>query len=843
MNLNFLHALLLLGCFVPDASAGVLKGWIKDAKGISLPYATVFVQGATTGTTANAQGEYSLTLGPGKYIVSCQFIGARQQDFSFTISGDEVITHNFTLADEGLQMTEVVVKATDEDPAYRIIRKAIAKRAFHLKQVKSFQSGIYLKGVFRTTQTPDKILGKKIDKKDLGVDTNGKGVIYLCEEIADYFAQEPDKEKTIIHSVRESGDANGLGFAQIPSVITFYENNVQIIKQIAPRGFVSPIAENAVSFYAYKLEGDFIEQDRTIYKIKVTPRRKFEPLFEGYIYIVDGDWAIHSLSLITNEKSGIEYLESLRIDQVFLPLREDTWVIKSQVFRPVMSIFGFGFTGHFVTVYNNQKVNEPVPDSVFNTKIISTYDKMANKKDTAYWSAFRPIPLEADEARDYHVKDSIATHPVDPRVEDSLRRKSNRVKPLDILLYGKTLTGAKNKQTFALASLIFFTNYNSVEGLNIAPELRYRRTLDTGKTLNLRLIPRYGFENRHFNAMLGGSYTQQDHSWRGRDWTAGAEGGKYVFQYNPANPVNPLRNTFSTLLYNQNYLKIYERWDAAAYFRRNMGNGLQWNVKLNYQHRLPLANESAYSWVKDDKAPMTENIPAELSRYDFPEHKAFLAHIGIVWKPGMRYIQYPDYKSAVNNTAWPTFSLAYDKGIPEVLGSKVDYDKWRLGIEGEGHFKLLGVLSYNLSAGGFLNDKYASLPDLKHLNGNQFFLAAPYLKSFQLAPYYKFSNTENLYGEAHVEYNLYGLFTNKIPLFRQLKWYFILGTNTFYAGNDNYYSEAFLSVDNIGFKLYRLLRIDFVHSWENNGMNRTGIRIGLRMRGISIGASGQNGQW
>ena len=836
--------LLILFCAaINGVEAATLKGIIKDTRGASLPFATVFVQGATTGTTANAQGEYTLVLNPGKYIVSCQYIGSKQQDYSLTVSGNEVLEHNFTLADEGLQIKEVVVRATDEDPAYRIIRKAIGKRTFHLKQVKAFQSSIYLKGVFRTTQTPDKILGKKIDKKELGVDTSGKGVVYLCEEEADYYAQEPDKERTIIHSVRESGNANGFGFAQVPSVITFYDNNVQIIEQIAPRGFVSPIADNAISFYSYKLEGEFTENNRIIYKIRVTPRRKFEPLFEGSIYIVDGDWAIYSLSLSTNDKAGIEYLESLRIDQFFLPLREDTWVVKSQLFHPQFNLFGFAITGNFVTVYNNQKVNEPVPDTVFSKKIISTYDKTANKKDTAFWAAFRPIPLEEDEVKDYHLKDSIAAHPKDPRVEDSLRRRRNRIGLLDVLISGKMINGRENKQSFAFNPLLPATNYNSVEGLNISPNLLFRRTLDTGKSFAARLQTRYGFENRHFNAMGRLSYIQQDQAWRGRFWGIGADGGKYVFQYNPDNPVSPLLNTISTLLYNQNYLKLYERWDAALYFRQNFGNGLRWNIKVNYQDRLPLHNETDYSWAKGSKAPMTDNNPEVLSGYSWYPHKAFIAHAGIEYQPGMSYIQYPDYKSGVNNSNWPTFSLSYDKGIPDILDSKVDYDKWRLGMEGEVHLKLFGVFSYNLAAGGFLNDRSVSLPDLMHLQGNQYPLASPYLKSFQLLPYYKYSNTEKIYGEAHVEYNLYGLLTNKIPLFRQLKWYFILGNNTFYAGNDRYYTESFLSIDNIGYKLYRVLRVDFVHSWESNGSNHTGIRIGLRMDGLRIGNSGQNGQW
>jgi len=257
---------------------------------------------------------------------------------------------------------------------------------------------------------------------------------------------------------------------------------------------------------------------------------------------------------------------------------------------------------------------------------------------------------------------------------------------------------------------------------------------------------------------------------------------------------------------------------------------------------MPLENVSDYSWAKGNRAPFTDNVPAEIAGYDKPAHHAFLLHAGVSYQPGFTYVQYPDFKSPQSSN-WPVFSLSYDKGIPGILDSKTDFDKWRVGIHGNVRLKLLGVITYDVAAGGFLNDAYVGLPDMMHIHGNQMALAAPYLRSFQLAPYYRFSNTEKLYGEAHVEYNLYGLLTNKIPLLRQAKLYFILGNNTFYASNKNYYTEAFVSIDNIGYKLYRLLRLDFVQSWDAEGRRSNGIRLGLRVGGLFSIKTDRGTEW
>ena len=845
MNATRISAIFLFFLFLSATSnAGILKGTIRDKQGKPVPFASVFIPATTNGTAANASGEYQLSLAPGTYSVNCQSIGYKQVAFKLTVTGNETIDHNFSLQEEGLTMKEVVVRAgtKNEDPAYRIIRQAIKQRVFHLKQVRSFQTTVYMKGVLRTTSVPGSIFGQKVDKSDFGADSNGKGVLYLLEEKADYYSEEPNKERTVVHSVRESGNAQGLGFSQMSSVVTFYENNVRIMDQVAPRGLVSPVSENAISFYKYKLEGEFVENGQIIYKIKVMHRREFEPVFDGTIYIADGDWAIHSLSLTTTDKAGLEYVENLHIEQQFRSLRQDTWVGQSQVLKPALKLLGIGITGNFVWVYSNQKVNETVPDTIFNKRIASTYDKTANKKDTSYWTAERPIPLEADEIKDYHVKDSIAAAPRDTVREDSLRRRGNRVHVMDILYRGKTITGKNNKQSFTINPLIWATNYNTVEGLNVAPGFSYQRKLDTGNRLDVRALLRYGFENRHFNAMAGFTYTHDNREWRTRGWALDVEGGKYVFQYNPQNPVEPILNTFSTLFYNQNYLKLYERWDAAVRFRQSFGNGLRINGKLNYQYRMPMENVSNYSWAKGSVTPVTDNVPDNLKGIYNGNHNALLAHIGLSYSPVFKYVMYPDFKSP-QGTNWPTFFASYDKGISGLLDSKVNYDKWRVGFEGDQRLKLFGVLSYNIAAGGFLNDNTVSLPDLMHINGNEYPLASPYMTSFQLAPYYKFSNTEKIYGEAHVEYNLYGLLTNKIPLFRRLNWFFIFGNNTFYAGQDKYYTEAYVSIDNIGYKVYRILRVDLVHSWESNGGEHTGLRASLKLAALIRGPKGRNGQW
>lgn len=841
-RIRIIFCLLFLG-LQNSAFAGKISGKILDEDGLPLAFASVVVKGTTLGTSANADGLYTLNLPEGNYLLQAQYIGYKQVQFALKISANESIQHNFTLAMQGYELKDFVVKSGGEDPAYRIIRNAIKRRSFHLKQMQSFQTSIYLKGVLRNRKTPDKVMGIKIkeeDKKDMkgsmGLDSAGKGVLYLAEQLADYYT-DGKRKKIVIRSVKESGAPNGVGMGSVPPVINFYENNVNVLVSSGANdlGFVSPISASALNSYTYKLIGDFKENEQTIYKIKVTPKRNFERCFVGDIYIADEDWAIHSVQLLLTNKQGLDMLDTLRTEQLYVPLGKDLWVIKNQVFYPTLNFFGFDISGNFVTVYDNQKVNQTIPDSIFNKKITVSYQCDASKRDEAYWNELRPLALELDENKNYTYKDSIYKVETDPARIDSLRKRGNKTSIKEFFWGGITFNSKAYKHKLSFSQALFDVNYNTVEGLNYAPSINYRLRIDTGKIFTAEAQLRYGFNNTHFNTKGLVRYTQSDRKWTTRNWSLALAGGKYIAQLNNDNPVGELVNTYVSLVEQRNYFKIYERWLAGVQVKRNYGNGFLWNASLQYEDRIPLQNTTNFSFVKTrSNNDFTDNLPIEFATQPMFRHQAIIANVELSYQPGVRYTQYPERKAPQGSNA-PVFTISYQKGIPNLFNSIVDFDKWQFQIQDEVNIKRMGSFEYNAIIGGFLNDKNVQIPDMKHLLGNRYTLAGPFLKSFQLAPYYRYSNVAKLYGELHIEYYLKGLISNKIPLFRQAHWYFVLGNNSFYTEQNQYYTEAFVGIDNIGFKIIRGIRCDFIKSWDSYKQNNLGIRVGFKL-GNSIKA-------
>jgi hypothetical protein len=416
------------------------------------------------------------------------------------------------------------------------------------------------------------------------------------------------------------------------------------------------------------------------------------------------------------------------------------------------------------------------------------------------------------------------------------------------LLGGYTYNGKGYKTRIATNAIAmpglnsWLVNYNTVEGVNVAPKLWWRRDIDSSNSLSGQLAARYGFSNTHFNAIARLAYQHNNKAWQRKNWSVGVEGGKYVYQFNINSTVNNVFNTISTLFYGKNYLKLYEGLGGAAFVSRNYGNGFSWDARISYQQRIPVENTTNYTLIKNAEEKITPNTPAVAGASAWVKNDAAIIRVSASYQPGYTYTQLPDYKSP-NGSRWPVFTASYEKGIPNIINSKSDFDKWRFGIKDQVDLKLLGDLKYDVAAGGFLNDNYVSMADMMHLADNQMTIAAPYMRSFQLAPYYRYSNTASLYGELHLEYYMKGLLTNKIPLLRQARWYFVLGTNTFYASQNNYYTEAFVGIDNLGYKIFRFLRVDVVQSWNSLKQPATGLRIGINLGGVIRVNTGNKDTW
>jgi hypothetical protein len=827
----FLAAFLLLSSSV---HAVKISGTITDDKGLILAFASIFVKGGSQGTTSNNRGRYFLDLPAGNYTIVCQYVGFTRQEKVVSLDKDPV-SLDFQLSIQQTVLKEVVVKPGGEDPAYEIIRHAIKKRKSYENPLDSFLCDAYIKTLIRSRTLPSKILGKTFsdeDRKDLGVDSEGKGIIYLSESLTRIAFKKPDKIKLEVISGRESG-SNGYGF-NFPTFINFYNNNVNIfITQLSPRGYVSPIADGALNYYRYKFLGSFFEDGREINQIRVIPKRRFEPLFSGTINITEGDWRIHSLDLTLTKDYQLEIVDTLSIKQIQVPIVPNVWRTQNQVVNFSFKKFGIDVTGNFLNVYSNYELNPQFKKKYFNNVIVH-YDTAVNKKSLGYWDSLRPVPLEAEELENFQVKDSIFRAHNDSaylqKEADSLRKKQGNITAMNIFINGIKRSNYDPKQPFSInvAALLPGIEYNTVEGLVIAAEASFLKEYkQTDRSIEFTPHIRYGFSNTHLNAWATLRFSNRKliqemdgESSSRSSWTLA--GGKRVSQFDPEDPIGPAMNAFYTLFFRDNFMKIYENYFGSVQYRKRFDNGFRIEASLLYENRMPLNNTSDFSFFGNKEKQFTPNYPTVLISQNFTPNQALIAGFDLQFKPGQRYIEFPDNKLAIGSK-YPTLALSFRMGIPDIVGSDANFEKWQFSFWDNINFKLKGLFKYRFGIGGFLNAKSVSVMDYQQFYGNQTFYASPYLNSFQMEPYYQNSTTAPLYGIGHIEHHFNGMLTNKLPGIRNLQWNLVVGSNALYVNPTNNYIDVFAGLENI----FKLFRVDVVGSWINGKPGPVGVRVGF----------------
>lgn len=801
-------------CFTSFAQRLTVNGKVVDQNGKPVPFANVYVKNTTNGASANSEGDYSLALQPGQYDLQFRAVGYKQETRHIDLQAKTTL--NITLSAELYELKAVTINAGSEDPAYAIIRKAIKKRKAHLSEVKTYTCEVYIKGLQKLLSAPKKFMGFDIQKagKEIGLDSNRRGIVYLSESESKLSYQYPGQLHEEMISSKFSGSNQMFSFNRASDArVNFYEN-FQNWGGLSNRPLISPVSDNALFYYRYTLLGTSIENGVTINKIKVTPRRAHDPCFDGVIYIIDDSWRIYALDLQITSRANINFVDTLRINQQFMPVG-DTWLQSSNKFEFGGGLLGFRLKGYFVSVYKDYDLHPVFKKHEFN-ELLNIPQKV-NKSDTDYWNRERPLPLTDEERSDYQKKDILAKKRESKLYLDSLDKETNKITPAGLMLTGVNVIKRYKREFFHLDPLLPSFQFNTVEGpvLNYGFTLRKQLDTNTNKVIGFGGKVRYGFSDHLFNANANALVPVGD-------FYLNVSGGTEMADLNSLAPVSSLFNSVYTLFERENYQKLYQKQFADASLSGRITGGWQASATVEYANRKWLPNTNSYSFFHPDHHEFTSNNPL-MPDQDVPlfsETQSFKVTLRTTYDFSNKYETYPFGRRYLPSD-YPTIGLTFTKGFKNVFGSDVDYDLLSADISKKDiSLGVYGRISFFVGAGKFLNANALYFPDYKQFSGNQILFYQNNANSFLLLDYYRFS-TYKEYIEGHIEHNFSGFITNKIPLIRKLKLQEIVDFN-YLATPDlhNYYE--------LGFGLqYLTFRVMYGTSFNSGGNVKNGVRIGV----------------
>lgn len=816
-----IKVLILCSCVLTNwiySQTYLVKGKISG-NGEALPFATIYVKGSSNGSNSNQEGNYELKLEKGTYTLVVQYLGYNKKEVPLDLKSDKTLNVNLQL--DGISLQEITVLA-GEDPAYPILRQAIKKRDFYLHQVQTYSCQTYVKGLQRLINIPEKL--KKLIKMTSGekIDSSQLGILYLSESESDYYFASPNKQKEILYSSKVSGESQGFSFNQFNQMRFDFNENLVNINGLVERPLVSPIHHNAFLYYKYTLLGSYEEDAGLVHKIAVKPKQSSNPCFTGIIYIQDKSWRLCGLDLQLTKAQKIKFVDSLFIRQTFAPVSGDS------VWMPVNHYIGFTFRfmGIIGDGYGNARVKNfnlqpDLSENFFTNELLIVKDD-ANKKDSLYWEKNRPVPLTLEETTDYRKKDSVEKVESTDRFKDSVDHIHNHFRVASLFL-GYTYTSTRKKIQLNIPGIISSgIQYNTVEGVNLIYNFTLNKTYEDQRVKRFNGKVRYGFSNALWGGEMGYNYFFHPKKFS----RIGFKAKSIVEQFNGAEPITPLINTFYTLLANDNFMKLYKESALEGSYFSEIRNGLFFNTVVKYAQRDPLKNSSTNLWVDDPNKLFTSNDPQHHTTEDsaFTSNRALSAEFSFSFRFRQKYFSRPNQKVIVGSK-FPRLNVSYRKAIP-TLNCVANYDMLSAMIYDDVRLGLFGTLGYRIRGGGFLNRSNLYFMDYKHFLGNQTaFNTNDYLNSYRLLPYYDYS-ADQWYAEVHAEHHFNGFLFNALPLIKKLRAQEVVGGHFLFNNQIKQYYELNFAIENI----FGLIRVDYVLAYGLGNKVRSGFTIGINSR-------------
>jgi hypothetical protein len=873
-------AVLALLCISGLMHAQGIKGKIVDVNGDPLPFAAIFVVGTDQGIASNIEGDYLLPLYPGKYKVRFQYLGYTPFDTTFQV-GETVINYKAVMKPEVVALPEAIVSGNGEDPAYTIMRRAIAKAKYHSMQVDEYHAMVYVKGSGRLTKVPG-LFRKQINKAlaEEGIDST---VAFTQESVSKLHYTRPDQYRDTVISIRTSGDDNNTSpMSFIYS--SFYEPKVV--------GGVSPLAPDAFGHYRFEYLGYIQDGQHTINKIKVTPRGRGDNVYEGVIYIVDNVWSIHSLDLTT-------YVWGIKFDiqQQFEPYLSDVWLPNHEIYDVSGSVFGFGFEYRYFAKLKDYEIklnpDLEVPVVVLDAKVeteeakaaeqkrknesfdtgltqldpneelsvkqlrkmMKEYEKQeiealpdadtveyvntssqvidssAYKQDSTYWEEVRPMPLTNYEVKGYARMDSIAAIPPSPD-EDKMDEDQDSV----TITMGDDglVANVKRRSEFKFSHLITGGRYT-------VGEKHFLQMKAILQTINFNTVDGFHFGysfdygnagkkpvNYEIGAFGRYAFSREAFNYEGRlklfgkGWSLLMQGGNQTMQFADDHRIAPWANSIYTLFFNRNYMKIYEQKFGRITYVQKVSEAFGFDMSAEYADRTHLENTTDFIVIDGKKRLYTDNDPVHIAGDDqvFNDHEAIITDVTAWIKPFWEYRVQRGAKIKDFSRS-PKLALRYKKGWGE------DYDPFDLvtaQVDAKMNIGAGSLLSMRIAAGTFLGEKGPRyFADFAHYPGSQM-IGSPVnpVSAFRMLDYYLYSTDDQFaYGLFNYQFRRFAL--TQIENFRRDGIRENVIFNTLLSPESDQYAEIGYGIN----YLFRFARIEFVSSWQDYKYKDFAIRIGI----------------
>ncbi len=856
-----LTALLLTS--LGAAAQGKVTGCVTDDEtGEPLPYASIFYSGGV-GTQSDGEGKFCITRRRGKLCVS--LLGYDTE--SRSLKAGEHWDVKLKRSDQKLK--EAVVKGKKKrysrknNPAVEMMRKVIAaKGKSDIRQHDYCSVDRYARLTLAFNDVTENILSDDKFKRmpflknhvERSPETGSLILPFSMEETVtqNIYRKNPKKEKEIVKGRKVQGITEFFQTGDIVSVaanecfadVDIYKDDVMLLQQ----SFISPIsATSAIDFYRYFIQDTLAVDGDTCFHLTFTPNNQKDVGFSGALYVMaDSSWRVKKAIISVPPRSGVNWVDKMRIEQQFAQLPTGEQVVVSDNMSMELEVVDFMqkcFVKR-VTSYSNFSFDS-IPETAFKPKADKIVEHGATKRDEAFWEAHRSDTLSSSEAKMgafvHNITELRFFKPVlfiaKALIENNMETRVDPSKP--------------NKVDIGPVNTMVTSNF--VDGL------RLRASAVTTANLHphffLKGYVAYGFKDEKWKGMGEAIWSFNKREYTPYEFPVHSLSVAYTKDVMaPSDKFLPTDkdNMFVSLKWTTvDHMMYYENWKLT--YDKEWHNGLRMKVHLQTEKDNPTASLFYQPLAAGENGTPVNSPAANVSSIRTTD-----ATISLTWRPGVTWTNTKQRRVCTNHNA-PRLSISHTVGVKGVLGSDYTYNITEGVAYKRFRIPSWGRIDVCMKAGVQWNK--VPFPLLFMPNANLSYIIQD--EMFNLIDNMEFPTDR--YVSTTLQWNMNGKIFNRIPLLKRLEWREMVGCNLLwgeltdknnpflaqnahsktlfffpgrfepqgYASNACVmqaglpYVEVFAGIHNI----FKLLHVQYVHRLtytERPDVSKWGVRLALR---------------
>lgn len=805
----FVIILLLPILLVSLANSQTTKvlGTVADSiTGEAVPFANIYFKGTSVGVSSGFEGEFSLETNEKIDTLIISAVGYRTEKHFLTRGVFHELYIQLMPTTTSLKTFTVVA---GKNPAVPLIKKVIDQKKLNdpYKNLDYYQYEVYNKIQFDANNITESFMERKVLKPFEFVfeyiDTstlNGKTYLplFLTETLSDfYFRRSPKTVKEIIKASKVSGIDNE-SFSQflgdMYQNVNPYENYIPLFE----RNFISPVADFAQLFYDYYLIDSLFIGNQWCYKMMFKPKRKQEMTFTGSMWVHDTTFAIKRFDVRIAQDANINFISDLQCYQEFSLINDLFWMKSYEKITIDFNIFEetrstLGFYGHKTTSYKDFVMNQPLEKSFYAVATNISVDDQSLARTDEFWDRHRHDTLTRDEKTIYYMIDTLKTLPAFNTYIDVINM---------------VVTGYYVNKWYEIGPYASMLSFNPLEGVR----LRFGGRTSNDFSKKLMLFSHIAMGTKDGKLKYGAGFLYMLNKLPRRSFSA-----KYqddVEQLGQSE--NAFREDFffASFLRRNPFNKLSTVRSFDAFYEHEWFPGLI--NKVSFIHRRLFPNDnitfSYYSNNTLEVAPVIKTSQVHLyTRFAWQER-----------------IVMGEFERVSLGSDYPIIEMDFSFGVKDVLESDHHYKKLRIKITDWYNIGTVGWSKFVVEAGKIWGT--IPYPLLKLHEGNETFVFDEY--SFNTMNYYEFVSDQYL--GFYYTHHFNGLFLNKLPVMRKLKWRevaFVQGVMGSLSDDNRSFNhlpdglnhlskpffEAGIGIENI----FKLIRVDAI--WRLSHLNNPDI--------------------